>query len=89
MSKFTLNLAPRLIHTKNLNFEGDKLTVVDCIPQGLFKFLAIVSAPPCQLEQPFSFNETVVCARDVHDHIKSFTMFKGTFLFTLSMRLLN
>ena len=31
MLKYTLNLAPRLIHTKNLNFEGDELTVVACI----------------------------------------------------------
>ena len=31
MLKCTLNLAPRLIRTKNLNFEGDELTIVDCI----------------------------------------------------------
>ena len=31
MVKCTLNLTPRLIRTKYLNFEGDKLTVVDCM----------------------------------------------------------
>ena len=30
MLKCTLNSTPWLIHTKTLNFEGDKITIVDC-----------------------------------------------------------
>ena len=37
MLKGILNLAPGLIRTKFLNFEGDELTTVDCIwPTTLF-----------------------------------------------------
>ena len=36
MLKCTLNSAPWLIRTKTLNFEGDELTVVDCIYPEMF-----------------------------------------------------
>ena len=41
----SLNSAPRLIRNKNLNFEGDELTVVDCTQNGSLrpKYLIIQS----------------------------------------------